>query len=260
MISAGGRRRVRAAVASVCLVVAAPLAPSVAKTETAPGRAVSMSTRDCDEVQIPVLIPLARAQAALPAGYTAREQVPGHGMVALAVRRCAALAVDGVDVATSASVAEVGIFINAVPGETAPQQLYQLGALTDVPALAERTTRLGLTGGFVGGIDIELTPLGGSANVPWPASPFEFTTLAPGEPLVPSTAVTFVWWHEGARGTVRSEYRFPPETVRVPVGGVVTAAEGSPLAVLLGGPSSVGVLGTVIDIPGYDGTLTLSPR
>lgn len=232
-------------------VVALLSAPAALGKPGAPtGREFSMEADDCDEVQIAVPVPLENAQAELPPGFVAAERAPGIGRVAISVRRCQAMSVNEVPTESEKFLlAEVGVFLETPPG--ASLEFYQLWGLSTVDTLSSRMTHLGLEGGLVTGMSLDLTALGGAVSVPWPTSTYDYSVNAPGPAVIDFPGTTFTWWHDGPRGRIRSVYTFPDEKVRIPFVGTINAAPGSPLADLLGSTQAVG-LGAVIALPGFE--------
>ncbi len=254
-------RGVRGGVALVLMALAAvgpgSTSPALGQPGAPPGRVVTMSATACDEVQMTVQVPIENAQAAVPEGFTATEGAPGNGTVAIGVRRCDAMSVDGASVESpKILVAEVGVFVNTPKDSDPGRHFYQIWGLSTVDALSTRTDHLGLEGDLVPEMSVALSPLGGTVSVPWPSSPYGYSVNAAGPAVIPMDGVTFTWWHDGPRGRIRSEYVFPPERLRVPGPATITAAEGSPLAQLLGASTASG-LGAVISLPSYEGRIEL---
>lgn len=204
-----------------------------------------------------VLVPIGNAQSAVPAPFVATERAPGMGGAAIGVRRCEALSLDGAPVeAPRILVAEVGVFVDTPPDSEPGRHFYQLWGLSTVDALSTTMQDLGLEGGLVAEMSLELSPVGGTVSVPWLSSPYEYSVNAAGPAFIDMPGVTFTWWHDGPRGRIQSKYNFPPERLRIPGPATIIAVEGSPLAQLLGGSTAHG-LGAVISLPGYEGRLEL---
>lgn len=212
--------------------------------EIVPTNPLLMTGSECVEVGFFLPVKSSDVRPFVPAKYKIIGE-PGGATLLVAAARCEFWLVPG-GIPGGFNVSDVGVQIEPVDGAPGDLTLYQPWQATDRADVAAQMESLGMPPGLSPGLALTKTgmvkvgnPGTVKAAVPWPGGAYEINANV--ESASPGTApfTKAVWWHEGAKGTIRMQYDLVPTGMN-PAGGTVTTAAGTPMAKLLGGTTGAG--------------------
>lgn len=216
-----------------------------------PPVAFTMDGVNCRELLIQASVPVSVAREFVPANYSLLGEETGRAVAFGALKACDDLVLDGAS-AGAASTSDVGVFIEA-PDGTDGFHYYQTWWHTDHAALRARLHAQGWLGELVNGTVVDDARAGGVAGtvsfeVPAADGAYAGEASVAGAPA-PATNVA-TGWFDGPRGTLKVVKELPA-TEFGGGQGTLTAAEGSPMAKLLGAASASGpAIWNVYDMTG----------